>query len=410
MPDVRVQDTIHHNIVKYYDFVCEWFVKKSQGLPFPFYSSFDLRDSGQKITPVDANLFPAGFNNICEVDREAAPMLVSRYLREYHPTLSYVILLAEEHTHNPFYWDNVYTLKNLLQKALQMDCSKNVGFPKVEVCVPGKFILKDQVFTTAVGRNLPVFLLKNKINQADLIISNNDFSITYNFKFNIPIVPSPSSGWHNRKKHTFFHTYNQLVKEFADVIHIPANVLSIQTERFTELDLQDEKCLKRLKNAINVFLEKLKPEYAKLNQKPYVFLKNNSGTYGLGMTIIQSSEDIDHWNYKIKKKMKAAKGGVKVRELILQEGISSDLKTEGAVAEPVLYLIGKNLVGGFLRAHKEKNAKDNLNSPGAVYRTLCVSDLEIEVAGHPMENVYGWVAYLSVLALSYETQSILNEG
>ena len=29
----------------------------------------------------------------------------------------------------------------------------------------------------------------------------------------------------------------------------------------------------------------------------------------LGMTTIHSAEDMDRWNYKIKKRMKAAKGG-----------------------------------------------------------------------------------------------------
>lgn len=407
MPKQEIKDTIHHHIVKYYDSALHWFHQKSRGLSFPFYSSFDLRDSARKITPVDANLFPAGFNNICEVDREAAPEFIYRYLKVYYPKVTNIILLAEEHTHNPFYWDNVYTLKTLIQNGLQkIHSSKQPTTPIVEICVPGKIILEDQVLTTASGRTINVSLLKNKVNDANLIISNNDFSIDYDLQFSVPVIPPPVTGWHNRKKHIFFRTYNQLATEFAELIHIHPSSLTIQTQRFTEFDVNSSLCLKRLKEQIDIFLEKLQPEYQKLGQKPFVFLKNNSGTYGLGMTTIHSSEDIDHWNYKIKKKMKAAKGGAKVTELILQEGVSSHLKTKGAVSEPVIYLIGSHLVGGFLRAHKDKGAKDNLNSPGAVYRTLCVSDLEIEVEGNPMENVYGWVAYLGVLALSYETQNL----
>ena len=411
MPEQEIKDTIHHNIVKYYDSVLDWFHQKSRDLLFPFYSSFDLRDSARKITPVDANLFPAGFNNICEVDREAAPKFIYRYLKTYYPDVTNIILLAEEHTHNLFYWDNVYALKSLILNGLQkVHSSIKSVVPVVEVCVPGKIILKDQILTTASGRRLNVSLLKNKIVKAGLIISNNDFSTNYDLQFSVPVIPPPVTGWHQRKKHTFFHTYNQLAAEFAELIHIHPNALTIQTQRFTEFNINSSLCLKRLKEQIDIFLEKLQPEYQKLGQKPFVFLKNNSGTYGLGMTTIQSSNDIDHWNYKIKKKMKAAKGGAQVTELIIQEGISSHLKTKGAVSEPAIYLIGSNLVGGFLRTHKDKGTKDNLNSPGAVYRTLCVSDLEIEVEGHPMENVYGWVAYLGVLALSYETQTLQSRN
>ena len=133
-----------------------------------------------------------------------------------------------------------------------------------------------------------------------------------------------------------------------------------------------------------------------------MFLKNNSGTYGLGMTTITYAEDIDSWTYKIRKKMKAGKGGVKVKELIIQEGISTYVRDKGVVAEPVIYAIGSKPVGGFLRTHSLKGEKDNLNSPGVVYRTLCLSDLAIEVEGKPSENVYGWVALLGVLALARE--------
>ena len=166
---------------------------------------------------------------------------------------------------------------------------------------------------------------------------------------------------------------------------------------------QNPLCLKRLKERVAYFLSTLKPLYQKfLRNSPLCFFKNNAGTYGLGMTALSSPEDIDSWNYKIRKKMKAGKGGNVVTELIIQEGIDSNLEREGAVAEPVIYMIGPHLTGGFLRAHKEKGRRDNLNSPGAVYRSLCVSDLELEVAGKPMENVYGWIAHLGALALTYE--------
>jgi len=64
------------------------------------------------------------------------------------------------------------------------------------------------------------------------------------------------------------------------------------------------------------------------------------------------------------------------------------------------------LVGAFLRTHQDNGVTANLNSPGAVYRPMCVSALDIEVAGKPMENVYGWSAHLGALALGQEFQSI----
>ena len=390
-----IKELLHQKIVDHYDQVQTWFQQKSQGRVFPFYSSFDLRDSSAKVSPVDANLFPAGFNNICAVDKDRAIPLFSAYLKENFHRTKCVILLAEEHTKNPFYWDNVYTLKTLWEQS---------GVKEVLICVPGRHISQSLFLQSAGGRVVEVFLLKEKIQKADLIISNNDFSVDYGFDFSVPVIPPVSAGWRYRRKNSFFENYNLLAKEFAHVIQTEPNFLTIKTEKFVNFDPQSSLCLKRLKKEVAFFLSKLKPLYQKFfkGTVPFVFLKNNAGTYGLGMTALSSPEDIDHWNYKVRKKMKAGKGGNVVTELIIQEGIASHLEKEGAVAEPVIYMIGPHLTGGFLRAHKEKGRRDNLNSPGAVYRSLCVSDLELEVAGKPMENVYGWIAHLGALALTYE--------
>ena len=67
-----IQDLIHKKIVENCEAVETWFSEKRKGLAFPVYSSYDIRDSGHKIAPVDANIFPAGFNNICQQDKDAA--------------------------------------------------------------------------------------------------------------------------------------------------------------------------------------------------------------------------------------------------------------------------------------------------------------------------------------------------
>ncbi len=388
-----IKELLHTKIVEHYDKATSWFQEKSQSFQFPFYSSFDLRDSSQKIAPVDANLFPAGFNNICEVDLENASSLCVDYLKTNTAFAKNIILLAEEHTHNPFYWDNIWTLKMLIEKS---------GILNISICVPGKTIKNNLSLKSAKGYKMKIFLLKDKISEADLIISNNDFSTDYAFDSSTPITPPQLAGWRTRRKDSFFTNYNSLAEEFGKVIGVDSEVLTIKTKRFIEFHPNDPQSLNRLEKEVEKFLNELAPLYKKLNQTPFVFLKNNSGTYGLGMTSISSAKEIESWNYKIRKKMKAAKGGQSVNELIIQEGIASDVKKQGVVAEPVIYLIGSQLAGGFLRVHKEKGTRDNLNSPGAVYRALCISDLEIEVAGKPMENVYGWIAHLGALATAYE--------
>ena len=49
----------------------------------PFYNSVDIRESSAKYAPVDNNLFPAGFNNLCLLDLEASSKQIeSFFLRQ----------------------------------------------------------------------------------------------------------------------------------------------------------------------------------------------------------------------------------------------------------------------------------------------------------------------------------------
>ena len=106
-----IKDILHQKILSQKSKVMDWFKRKSSGIFFPFYSSFDLRDSGSKIVPVDANIFPAGFNNLCEVDQENIPPILNQYLGQHYGKITKVILLTEEHEKNIYYWDNVSVLK-----------------------------------------------------------------------------------------------------------------------------------------------------------------------------------------------------------------------------------------------------------------------------------------------------------
>ena len=103
--------------------------------------------------------------------------------------------------------------------------------------------------------------------------------------------------------------------------------------------------------------------------------------------------------------MKAAKGGRDISEVIIQEGVPTVVRTpDGQTAEPCIYMIGCQLAGGFLRTHGEKGPQESLNSPGAVYKRLCIADLELKQEGCPMENAYGWVARLAFLSIAREVR------
>lgn len=401
-----IHDLIHKKIVNHLDAVEAWFTKESEGLFFPFYSSFDVRDSGGKVAPVDANVFPAGFNNICPTDQDSSVEIVKNYFSSHHPSAHKVVLLTEEHTKNPYYWDNVATLERLLKEAgleVRVAIPKPLEQPLELTSASGKFVKVHSAIRT--GDQVQVDGMV-----ADLIISNNDFSDAYQEwveGLKTPMNPPHQLGWHRRRKDEFFKEYNALAESFCRVIDLDPWILSVQTTLFAEFDVNDESSREKLAVMVDEMIAGLREQYKAHNDRgePFVFIKNNAGTYGLGVTQVSSGDDVRNWTYKSRKKMKAAKGGREIEQVIIQEGIPTVVQAQGVTAEPTIYMIGCQLAGGFLRAHEEKGPKESLNSPGAVYKRLCVSDLRISVEGHPLENVYGWVAKLGFLAIAREARN-----
>jgi glutamate--cysteine ligase len=52
-------------------------------------------------------------------------------------------------------------------------------------------------------------------------------------------------------------------------------------------------------------------------------------------------------------------------EVIIQEGVPTYERINDAVAEPVVTMIDRYVVGGYYRVHAERGVDENLNAPGA---------------------------------------------
>lgn len=397
---------LHQKILAKKNGVCDWFQSKSKNAFIPIYSSYDVRDAGYKVSNVDANIYPAGFNNICPTDKETSIDLMGNYLTsKYGKDLQRILLVTEEHTQNPYYWDNVSTIKDLMESAGKQ---VRVGFGTQ---LPEPLLLKSanghEVRVESAWGNAPVF----SDFKPQVIISNNDFSDPHeewSKTISLPINPPRELGWYQRRKSDYFKFYNELVGEFAEVAELDPFVFQVKTELFPHFDINSESSRADLSKSVDTMLKDLEIEYRKrgIDQKPFVFVKNNAGTYGLAVIRVQSAAEVLEWSYKSRKKMKAAKGGREVEEVIIQEGIPSIVEKDGVVAEPVIYMIGGELAGGFLRTHSEKDSTESLNSPGAIYKRLCVSDLEVRPEGCPLENVYGWTSKIGSLAIAMEAAQL----
>ena len=91
-------------------------------------------------------------------------------------------------------------------------------------------------------------------------------------------------------------------------------------------------------------------QYA-IEETPYVVVKADAGTYGMGVMTVKDASEITGLNRKQRNKMSVIKEGMSVSQVIIQEGVHTKERVSDGVAEPVVYMIDRYVVGGFYRVH-----------------------------------------------------------
>jgi len=100
------QKEIHH-----------WLESYEGANELPLYSSVDIRNAGFKAAVVDTNIFPAGFNNLCEHGLEDSEALMRDAIKKRVPNCKDILIIAEEHTRNTWYLENIRILQQIIERA-----------------------------------------------------------------------------------------------------------------------------------------------------------------------------------------------------------------------------------------------------------------------------------------------------
>ena len=411
----HLQD-LNSKITKNKDNLDLWIKDQINKVFIPLYTSVDLRISEHKIVPVDTNVFPAGFNNLSDTFRNRASSLFKDYFDREYPKMNSILIIPELHTRNTFYWENISVLKSILE---------DVGY-RVEVGIISDDDLPEEMeFETASGNTAKAYrALKdnNRVTIAnlnpDLLLINNDFSehcpktlrdITQ------PVEPPVEIGWHTRKKSIHFEFYNKLAKEVAQILEIDPWVISIDTIDDYGVDFDSREDREKIAKVADSMINRLKIQYKErgVEEEPYLFIKSNSGTYGMAVVNVSSGDDVRALNSDKRKRMRVSKGGSPVRDVVLQEGIPTSLKYESDIsAEPVFYLIDTQVAGGFLRLNKSRNTLENLNSRGMEFAHIdpCDESTHIEEVETLCSPALELVSRIATIAAGYEIEKILDEG
>ena len=134
----------------------------------------------------------------------------------------------------------------------------------------------------------------------------------------------------------------------------------------------------------------------------------------MGIMMVYDANELLNLNRKQRTKMSASKGGQSVSRVIVQEGIRSvEAMADGAVAEPVVYMFGQSVIGGFYRVHQDRGPEENLNAPGMHFEPLgFVKSCHVPSADPAVTGpdnrfyIYGVIARLAALAAAREIAAL----
>ena len=350
-----------------------WFRSKWKEHKPPFYGSVDIRNAGYKMASIDMNLFPGGFNNLNPNFVQLASHAALDAVERACPQAKSVLIVPENHTRNTFYLQNVYALSNIL---------RNAGF-EVRLGSINPEITEPVELQTALGDTVtlePLQRTRGRVHLADgfspcLILLNNDLSA------GVPdilkdisqtVLPPLHGGWTTRRKTAHFSAYNDVAAEFAALVGMDEWQINPYFEQISGLNFQEREGEDALADAVERMLAKIQAKYDEkgITDQPFVIVKADAGTYGMGVMSVKSADEVRGLNRKNRNKMAKIKEGLEVSEVIVQEGIYTYETLHGAVSEPVVYMIDRFVVGGFFRVHEGRGADENLNATGMSFVPL----------------------------------------
>jgi len=374
----------------------------------PFYTSVDVRNSGFKLAPVDTNLFPSGWNNLTPEMLPLAVQAAMAAIEKICPEARNLLVVPENHTHNTFYLSNLLQLKRIFHQA-----GLNVRFGSLnpEIKEPTSFNVPNGEAITIE----PLIRSDTRLGLKDFdpctILLNNDLSA------GIPgmledlheqfLLPPLHACWSVRRKSRHFQAYEEVAKRFGKLLGMDPWLINPLYAKCGEVDFAAGVGMDSLSSHVDALLTKIRRKYKEygINDKPFVIVKADNGNCGMGIMTVRDVKDLDLQNIKPQE-------GLTLTEVIVQEGVLTNERVNDAVAEPVVYMMDRFVVGGFYRVHAERAVDESLSAPGASFVPLAFADSSRlpqpgRKPGSSSPNrfyMYGVIARLAMLAASYELE------
>jgi len=377
----------------------------------PFYSSVDIRNAGFKLAPVDTNLYPAGWNNLTPPMLPLAVQAAMAAIEKICPEARNLLIIPENDRRDSFYLSNVAQLRHIFHMA-----GLNVRIGSID-----PDIKKITTITLPGGDSVrlePVIRGKRRLGVKDFdpctILLNNDLSA------GVPgiledlheqyLLPPLHAGWFTRRKSRHFQSYEEVAKRFGKLIGVDPWLINPMFNKCGAVDLAQAAGMECVTTNVDALLTRIRRKYKEygINEKPFVVVKADNSSAGMGFMTVRDVKDLDAL-----RRTGAAAAPQVSSDVIVQEGVLTNERINDAVAEPVVYMMDRYVVGGFYRVHASRGIDENLNAPGSRFIPLAFAEsthlpqpgIRPGASAPNRFYMYGVIGRLAMLAASYELEA-----
>ncbi len=382
----------------------------------PFYSSVDVRNAGFKLAPVDTNLFPGCWQNLTPEMLPLAVQAAMASIEKICPEARNLLLIPENQPSSTSYLSNVAQLRRIFHMA-----GLNVRVGSIDPSIK-----KPTTIELPTGERVtlePVIRTKRRLGLKDFdpctILLNNDLSAgvpgILEEVYEQYQLPPLHAGWATRRKSKHFKCYEEVAKRLGKLLGVDPWLINPMFDKCENVNVLDSAGMEQLRTHVDALLAKIRRKYKEygIKEKPFVVLKADNGNHALGVLTVRDGKDMDALLVRLQENAKAGHALPLPQDILIQEGVLTKERINDAVAEPVVYMMDRYVVGGFYRVHAGRGIDENLNAPGASFVPLA-----FEQSAHlPQPGIkpgasapnrfymYGVIGRLAMLAASYELEA-----
>ncbi|MBP6763452.1 MAG: glutamate--cysteine ligase [Rubrivivax sp.] len=378
----------------------------------PFYTAVDLRNAGFKLAPVATDLFPGGFNNLTPEMLPLAVQAAMAAIEKICPEAKNLLLVPGADIQSTFY---LMSLQRLVRIFTQAGLNVRLGSVDATVLAPTALALPDGSELTLE----PLLRKRGRLGLKDFdpctILLNNDLAAgtprALQHLHEQYLLPPLHASRAVRRKSRHFQSYEEVAKKFAKLLGMDPWLINPMHGSCGQVSFDQAEGLECVRSHVDALLIKIRRKYKEygINEKPFVVLKADHGHDGLGVLMLRDAKDLDTLHPQARERY----GTDAATELIVQEGVQTLERIHSAVAEPVVMMIDRYVVGGYYRVHAERGADQDLCGPGSSFVPLAFAEssqlprpgVKPGASAPNRFYMYGVIGRLAMLAASYELEA-----